>query len=239
MIISKKCNLILSSLFDYDISKCSYSILESIGWNINNINRDNKKIRNIEIGLLMRDNPKLSEFLLSQTEKIIDNYISLNKIGNDDIIIRAKDGFISKKPLTITDNTLKLESRGIVSKLIINQERNKYLAIYSNGQVVVKGINKTLDTSFFDLFKNLEFGSKKNLMIGLENIRKIILDSDNVKWFIRKDQDEIYIPILNQGFVKLNSSLISLIDTDEIDKIFVWEEFIWPFIKSILIHYYA
>ena len=239
MIISKKCNLILSSLFDYDISKCSYSILESIGWNINNINRDNKKIRNIEIGLLMRDNPKLSEFLLSQTEKIIDNYISLNKIGNDDIIIRAKDGFISKKPLTITDNTLKLESRGIVSKLIINQERNKYLAIYSNGQVVVKGINKTLDTSFFDLFKNLEFGSKKNLMIGLENIRKIILDSDNVKWFIRKDQDEIYIPILNQGFVKLNSSLISLIDIDEVDKIFVWEEFIWPFIKSILIHYYA
>ena len=63
------------------------------------------------------------------------------------------------------------------------------------------------------------------------------MESDNIKWFSRQvDETTIELPILNEGILKVNKSFISNIDDSEIDKSFIWDEFIWPFAQSLLIH---
>jgi len=221
MEISNTCNLVLTTLFSYDFSACAYNILKSIGWDISNINFNNKEERNIQIGLLQRDNPRLATFLLSSITNLVNHYFTINDVKKDNLIIRARDGFIINKKIKIIDDTMPIDLRSIISKMVISTDRKKYLAIHNNGLVEVKGIkNKTIDVSFYNLFKNLEFSTKRSLLLGLEKMRQTILNSDNILWFTIKEGDNYNIPIIGS----------------EVDKYFLWEEYIWPFARSILIH---
>lgn len=237
MIISKECPLVLSSVFSYDFSACAYNVLKSIGWDLSKIDYDNKEKRNIQIGLLQKENPRLAKFLLDSINNLVNHYFAINKITNGDLIIRARDGFIIKKKMGILDRTMPIDLRSIISKMIISTDRNKYLAIHTNGDVEVKGIrNKTVDTSFYNLFRNLEFSTKRSLLYGLEIMRQSILNSENVLWFSTMDEDGYNVPIIGSGILKLKRSSLHLVDPNEIDKWFLWEEYIWPFARSILIH---
>lgn len=237
MEISKTCSLVLTTLFSYDFSACAYNILKSIGWDLNNINFENKDERNIKIGLLQRDNPRLATFLLDSITNLVNHYFTTNDIREKNLIVRARDGFIIDKTMSIIDNTMPIELRSIISKMIISTDRKKYLAVHNDGIVEVKGIrNRTMDVSFYNLFKNLEFSTKRSLLIGLERMRQTILNSDNILWFTIKDNDNYNVPIIGSGILRVNKSSLQLIDTDEIDKYFLWEEYIWPFARSILIH---
>ena len=238
MVISSNCNYIISSLFSYDFTSCSYNILKSIGWDLSKIDKENKIKRNIQIGLLQRDNPRLTEFILNSIDDLVNSYFDINKIKNEDVIIRARDGFIITKSLSIIDSTMPIDLRGTISKMVISYDRTKYLAIHTDGKVEVKGIrSKTLDSSFYILFRNLNFSTKRGLLIGIERLRQSILKSDRVKWFVREQEDKSYlVPIIGSGLLKLNKSSLRLVDTDEIDKQFLWDEYIWPFARSILIH---
>ena len=208
---------------------------------MSNINFEDKKIRNIQLGLLQKDNPKLSKYLIDSVNDLVNSYFSLNNIQYDDVILRARDGFFITKKLEKTNHTMPIDFRGIVSKLIISADRCKYLAIYSNSNVEIKGISKKIvDCSFYNLFRNLNFGTKKGLLLGLENMRKSILNSENIMWFSGKGEGDIYhVPIINEGLLRLSRSAISMIDSSEVDKQFLWEEYVWPFAKSILIHCHA
>lgn len=241
MKMSKTCNLILSTVYSYDFSACVYNILKSIGWDLSDINFEDKKTRNIQIGLLQKDNPQLSKYLINSIDSLVDSYFSLNSIGALNIIVRARDGFLITKKLENTNHTMPIDFRGTISKLIITPERDKYIAIYPNGKVEVKGISKkVVDCSFYELFRNLNFGTKKGLLLGLENMRKSVLNSDNIMWFSGQGSDEMYhVPIINEGLLRLSRSALSMIDPSEVDKQFLWEEYIWPFARAILIHCHA
>lgn len=237
MEISKSCQLVLTTLFSYDFSACAYNILKSIGWDLSNIGIDNKEERNIKIGLLQRDNPRLAKFLLDSITNLVDHYFVVNGVTGDDLVVRARDGFIIKKKLDIINQTMPIDLRSVISKIIISTDRKKYLAIHTNGNIEVKGIkNKTTDISFYNLFKNLNFSTKKNLLVGLERIRQTILSSENILWFSTRDNDNYNVPIIGSGILKLNRASLQLVDPDEIDKHFLWEEYIWPFAESILMH---
>jgi len=239
--INKTCNLVLSTLFNYDFSACAYNILKSIGWNLEGVDFQNKERRNIQIGLLQRDNPRLSTFLLDSITNLVDRYLMINNISrDDDLIVRARDGFIVTKDLKILDQSMPIDLRNTISKMIISSDRKKYLAINTDGSIDVKGIrNKTVDISFYSLFRNLEFTTKRKLLIGVEMMRQSVLDSNNVMWFTIFDGDAYQIPIIGSGILKLNRASLKLIEPEEIDKLFLWEEYIWPFARSILIHCHA
>lgn len=241
MDISKTSNYIISSLFSYDFSSCAYNILKSIGWDLSAIDYDNKEKRNIQIGLLQRDNPHLVKFILNSINNLVDHYFSINNIKVEDVIVRARDGFILTKELAIVDDTMPIELRNTISKMIISYDRTKYLALHTSGDVEVKGIrNKTLDSSFYLMFRNLNFSTKKSLLTGLEHMRQTILKSDRIKWFVREDDPGVYlVPILGSGLLKLNKSSLFLVDSEEIDKQFLWDEYVWPFARSVLIHCHA
>lgn len=241
MEISNNCDYIIPHLFSYDFRSCSYNILKSIGWDLSGIDYNNKEKRNIQIGLLQRENPFLTRFILNSINNLIDHYMTINNVNSKDIIVRARDGFISKVRLTVIDDTMPIELRNTISKIIISYDRSKYLALHTNGNVEVKGIrNKVLDLSFYKMFRNLNFSTKKGLLIGLERMRQTVLKSTNILWFVREDEPGSYmIPIIGTGLLKLNKSSLHLVDCDEVDKNFVWDEYMWPFARSILIHCHA
>lgn len=238
MNISSVCNLVLSNLYGYDFSACAYNILKSINWDLSEVEFENKEKRNIQIGYIQRNNPNVANFLLNSINNLVDHYFNVNGISKENVIIRMRDGFIIDKPLNIIDITMPIDLRTIYSKIILSYDRSKCVGITNNGYIEVKGIrNKTLDISFFNMFKNLNFSTQKSLMVGLENIRKTILSSENIEWFMRVNDEESYIvPIMNTGLLKLNKASLRMVDIDEIDKYFIWEEYIWPFARSILIH---
>jgi hypothetical protein len=238
MDISKSCDLVLSDLFLYDFQSCYYNILESIGWDLEGIEKDDKLKRNIQLGLLQKDNPQLSKFLIDSAESLINYYLRTNNILEEQVILRQRDGVILTKKLEILDQTMPISLRSIISKMIITLDRNKYLAIHSNGQIEVKGIsNKTIDTSFYNMFKNLDFSNRKQLFLGLEKIRQNILKSENLLWFTEEKDDLYLLRIIGEGIVKLNKSSLKIIDIKDIDKNYLWTNLIWPFAESCIIHF--
>lgn len=239
MKINNDCSLVLSSLFCYDFSACAYNILQSIDWDLTNIDFNDKQKRSVQIGLLQRDNPQLSRFINETMLRLVDHYININHIDERKIIVRTKDGCISEEKFKITNDTMPIDLRNIISKMIITLDRKQFLAIHTGGDIEIKGVkNKPKDVTFFNLFRKLDFSSKKSLLLGLEYIRKSIMHSDNVSWFVQlNEEDNTYnVPIIGEGIIKLNRSAINLIDHEEIDKSFVWEEYIWPFAESLLVH---
>lgn len=241
MQISKNCNFVLKDLFSYDFQACNYYLLKNIGWDLSKINFEDKKQRNIQIGYLQMNNPKLARYLYDSTISLINMYLSENKVDESQVIMRARDGVITSKKFTKLNITMPIEFVSDISKFIISTNRKRYLAIYPTGKVEVKGVsNKTVNTDYFNLFKNLNFSTKKGILNGLDLIRQAILKSENIFWFVRKTEDNNFlVPIIGEGILRLNTSSISMIDINEVDKNFVWEEFIWPFAKSLLVHCYS
>lgn len=236
--LNQTCALILQNLFEYDFSSCYYEILKSVGWDLSNVDEKNKKSRNLSIGYIQRENPRIAEYLQGTVDKLIDHYIRENHIKEEEIILRQKDSITVTKSLSITNSTLSLDLRGVISKLIIDSERKKWLIIYTGGEVIAKGfLKKTRDMSFLNLFRNLDFSNKINLISGLERIRQKIYSEENINWFLQEDENDSFsIPITDIGFIKINKSAINSISIKDIDREFLWKEYIWPFAESILIH---
>lgn len=237
MLINNSVNLVLSDVYDYDIIACYYNLLDKSGHNTTKIPTE-KKERNIKIGLLQRGNRPVARMLGNTTSDALDFYLQLNDFNPDtDVIMRAKDGIITTKPLKKSNGTIELTLKGIISKMIISMDRKSYMAIYTNGTVKVKGLQyRPEDTSFFDMFRNLNFTSGKELSRGIEIIRETILMSDNINWFIRKNDQTYYVYITDVGEITLTSSGLRAIDPTEIDKMVVWNRTVWPFCQSILTH---
>ena len=143
--------LFLTNIYYYDISSCHYNILKTFGFDISNLNKEDKESRNIKIGLMMRDNPRITEILRETTNNLISDYISRNDIEKDQIIVRQYDGFISTKRLKRIDGSIPLDLRSIFEKFISSIDKDKYLALDEKRNTVIKGIshkNSKIDTLY-------------------------------------------------------------------------------------------
>jgi hypothetical protein len=202
---------------------------------LNGIDSTDKEKRNITIGKLQIHNTSLSEYIMEETTGMVQYYLRKNEVKQEDIIAIQRDGIIISHPLKFTSDKFAL--RSILSKLIITLDRKRYLSIDSNGKVEVKGVkDKPIDTSFYDMFRNLNYGDKKLLLIGLNSIRDTILNAKKASWFgIEKDLNVI-IPILGIGEICVSKSSLMRIEPKEIDKEFLWNDYIWPFTQPLLLY---
>lgn len=229
---------ILYDLYEYDIEACYYNILKSLDSNlINNIKIENKFERNKELGKLQIDNKKLSNFLFQKTSSIIDYYLEANDIKPEELIYRVRDGIILSKPMEKITDTLNIKYKGHINIFIPTVKKDKFLAIYSDNHVDVKGVvNKLADMSFYSLFLNLNFNDYDLLFQGINSLKSKIYNSNNPYWFCREIENEYYVSI-NKKIIKLKKNYIDSMNTDEIDKDMVWDNYIWPFIQPLLIEY--
>jgi hypothetical protein len=234
----KTCPLMLTNVYHYDVRRCNYEILKSIGYNISHIDPSDKLHRNIQIGLLQRDNKLLGSYLIYETKKLINYYTKKCKLDDDDIIVVQRDGLYTTKKIENLNHSIPFDLRYKISRFIISKNRRTFMFIKENGEVVVKGVsNKPLDTSFYQLFSSIDYTSPTTIVDSLNKIRKVVFLSNNKKWFLFKTKTGFDIPTEYGMFNLSNEKSIDYIDDETIERVYLWNNYVWPFVEPILLTY--
>ena len=240
MNINKNCKLFMRDVYLYDISACHYTIMQNLGFDLSKIDKTNKEKRNTQIGLLMRDNPKLTTILRSTTSSLIDEYLLRNNITEDDLIIRQYDGVITKKPIKeIVNPSMPLELRSIFQVMIISVNRSMYIA--NDGKdVVIKGVPhryESMDKIYKEIV-SINYLNKESVFKSLQNIKDKVLSSDDASLYCIPTVEDKYAVFFKQyGQLEVSKSMARIMDTDDIDKKYYFSYYIEPFTKSITVEF--
>ena len=238
MDINKSCKLVLSDVYSYDISQCHYAILESFGIDLSGIERDDKLKRNTQIGLMMRDNPRISTMLRSTTNSIIDEYLIRNDIGESELIVRAYDGFLTTKLLHHTDNYIPIELRDNYDFFIISLNRKMYLG--GGKRISIKGVPHRYEEmdKLLNRIASIDFSSKETIFKILEKIKNELLISSNQRLYcIPLSNGKFNIFLKGYGETEISKSMIKILDADDIDRKIYFDLYLRSFCESIVLEY--
>jgi hypothetical protein len=238
MKINPNLKLILNEVYVYDIESCHYTLMKNNGFDLGGIDANDKLARNIAIGKMMQENPRITDFLRNTTISLIDEYINTNEIEEDDIVIRQYDGLLIRKILHKNNiQSIPLNLRKTFDVFISSIDRNMYIAITTSQEVSIKGVPfryPNMDQIYKQICK-LNFGNKVSLFKGLEKIKRLILDSKDAKLFaIPNKNNKFSIFLRGYGEMEVAPGTLRLIDTDEIDKMKYFDIYLSPFTKSIV-----
>lgn len=236
---NKSCRLILRDVYLYDISSCHYRILETTGFDVSQIDKDDKLKRNTQIGLIMRKNPRIGTLLRKITISTISEYLTRNSVKENELILRAYDGFIVTRRLEIISNHLPIELRHSYERLIFSSDRQRYLARDISG-VSIKGIPhryEAMDEILRKLIR-LNFLDKPRLFKGLQKLKdSVIYGEDPALYCIPVDNKKYNIFFNAYGQTEISESLIKILDADEIDRVIYYNFYVRPFAESIVLEY--
>lgn len=230
--------LIIRDLNVYDIESCHYNILKSMNYDLGNIDENNKEERNIAIGKLMRDNPKLTPILRTTTESIIDELISRNNLKEDDIVLRQYDGLMTQKYLRDIDfGNIPLSLRKTFEVFISSYNRNMYIAKDGSGNVSIKGVPSRYDAMdlIYRKILQISFHNKQIIFKSLHKIKTFFDTTDNVKIFAIPKGDAYRIYVRGFGEIEVTKPTLNLMDASDIQRDIYFKNYIQPFTKSIVI----
>ena len=236
MKINENVKLVLKDVYLYDIEACHYTIMEKLGMDISSLDRNDKAQRNIEIGKMMRKNPKLTSLLRNTTKSIIDEYIMKNNVTEDDILIRQYDGILTTKVLRTTNiKHIPFEMRKRYLTFIISIDRTKYIGEQAlEGGMTVKGVSfryPQMDMIYKKVC-SINFTKKSQIFIQLQRIKDDFLKSNNPYLFGVPTKKGFNIFLKGYGELEVTESTIKLMDTDDIDKERYFKFYIEPFTKT-------
>lgn len=229
---------ILKDIYIYDIEACHYTILKNKGFDLSNIDKADKLQRNILIGKMMRDNPRITSLLRTTTNSIISDYININNISDNEIVIRQYDGLILNKRLSITNiGHIPLECREKLDVFISSITRTSYIALDSNDNLKVKGVSFQY-TEINQIYKKLceVVNKNKNAMfISLQKIKDDFYKTENPNLFgIPTKNGNYNIFLKGYGELQVSKSTLKIMDTDDVDRERYFKFYIEPFTKSIV-----
>ena len=241
MKINPDLDSIISEVYIYDIESCHYTLMRMNGYDLQNVDASDKLSRNIAIGKMMQKNPRLTDFLRSTTTSLIDEYITANEIEEDDIVIRQYDGLLLTKLLHKNNiQEIPLNLRKTFDIFISSIKKDMYIAIDTMQKPSIKGVPFRYPhmDQIYKKICQLNFFNKPELFKGLEKIKRLILDSNDVRLFTIPTKDnKLSIFLLGYGEMEISAGTVKLIDTDEIDKRRYFDIYITPFTKSIVSQY--
>jgi len=238
MKINPNLKLVLNEVYVYDIESCHYTLMKNNGFDLGDVDPNDKLARNIAIGKMMQQNPRITDFLRSTTTALIDEYITANEIEDNDIVIRQYDGLLLTKLLHKNNiQSIPLNLRKTFDVFITSIDKSMYIAIATTNSISVKGV-PLVYSRMEEMYKKicqLNFANKPYLFKGLENIKRTILDSNDVNLFaIPNKNNKFSIFLLGYGEMEISQGTIKLMDTDEIDKMRYFNIYLSPFTKSIV-----
>jgi hypothetical protein len=241
MKINPNLEFIIKEVYIYDIESCHYTLMKMNGYRLDNIDPHDKLSRNIAIGKMMQKNPRLTEFLRSTTISLIDEYITANEIEKDDIVIRQYDGLLLTKFLHKNNiQEIPLNLRRTFDVFISSIKKDMYIAIDTMQQPSIKGIPFRYShmDQIYKKICQLNFFNKPELFKGLERIKNLVLNSNDVNLFAIPTKDgKLSIFLKGYGEMEITSSTLKLVDTNEIDKRRYFDIYLSPFTKSIVSQY--
>jgi len=229
--------LVLYNLYVYDIRSCHYTILEKLGIDLHEINKEDKEQRNISIGKMMRKNPNLTTILRTTTESIVDNCIRSNRLGDSEIVLKQYDGIITTRSLSKIDGDIPLELRRIFQVFISSYTRNMYIALDNLNRCVVKGVPNYYDKLevYYKKLCNLASLPKKSLFVGLEELKERVLNEKVSFYSIPKNGDKCTIITKNFGAITISKTALRLLDLEVIDRWYYFDTYFDPFVKSLVL----
>jgi len=240
MDINKTCKLFLKDVYLYDLSSCHYTIMDQLGFDMSRIDKEDKLKRNTQIGLLMRENPRLISVLRTSTISIVNEYIRMNDIQKDELILNAYDGIITTRRLTVTTNTyIPFDLQKYYEFMLISFDRQKYLA-RSYDKIDIKGVPHRypeMDNMLKKLLK-LNFANKKSIFVGLQRIKDEIFEGDNVKLYcIPTGEKEFSVFFKGYGETHIKKNMIKILDPEDIDRQKYFTLYLQPFCESIVLEH--
>lgn len=241
MDINQNCKLLLRDIYSYDITACHYNILDKLGVNISHLDKDNKEKRNIQIGLMMRNNPKLIPILRETTNSIISEYLLRNNILEDDIIIRQYDGFLTSKKLKqTTDLYLPLDLRKVFQIFLISIDRDKYIGLDEKFSITIKGIPhryEKIDKIYEEVLK-MNFMNKPSIFKKLDELKHKILFNDDSSLYGIPTSNNLFTVFFRQyGQIDITESMLRIMGTEDIDKEKYYDLYLRPFFESIIVEF--
>jgi len=242
MQINKDVGLILRDIYSYDIESCHYTILEKSGYDLSHIDKENKLTRNIQIGQMMHDNPRITSLLRTTTESIINDYINKNNIKESEIVLRQYDGLILTRKLYYTNlSHIPLDLRKVFQVFISSIDRKKYIALDSSEDLTIKGVSnryEAIDQLYKDLCLITSIGKKTPIFKRLQKFRDNIIFSTDINLFKIPARDgKINIFLKGYGQLEVSESTAKIMDLDDIDKEVYYSLYFDKFIKTIVFEF--
>jgi hypothetical protein len=242
MKINDKCKFVLKDIYSYDIPSCHYNILKHLGHDISGIDPDNKLERNIAIGKMMKNNPRLTTLLRTTTQSLIDLYLSKNHIEKDNIILRQYDGVILNKPMTeLNIGQIPLEFRNYFDIFISSINKRSFIAKdFSKKKISIKGVSSRYEAmdEIYGKFCDINFSNKTSIFVALQKIKDGLMKTENAHLFAvptREDRYNVYLK--EYGELEISKSVINIMDTDDIDRERYYNFYILPFAQSVVFQY--
>jgi hypothetical protein len=236
MKINDKCSLVLNHLYFYDFKSCYPTLLKNIGYEFES-DLNNKLERNIEIGLLQKENRQVYEFLSTSADSLISYYLEENNVSEKNIILTQKDGFIIKEEIKNSSDFMKLDLREIIDTMIITPDRKKYIW-WNENKMDVKGVVNFYSglLEVFNLFKKMTFCNKQMLFKQMEYIKKYMFEQTGKEFFVI-DKDGVKIIQTNAGPVKINS--LDSFAIENVNKKKYFDHYFKEFLDAIYLTYYG
>lgn len=240
MDINKTCKLFLKDVYLYDLSSCHYTIMDQLGFNMSQIDKNDKLKRNTQIGLLMKENPRLINVLRTTTISIVNEYIKLNNIKEDELILNAYDGIITTKRLTVTtDKYIPFDLQKYYEFMVISFDRQKYLA-RTYDKIDIKGVPHRypeMDEMIRRLLK-LNFANKKAIFVGLQKIKDEVIKGENIKLYcIPTGEKEYSVFFKKYGETHIKKNMIKILDPSDIDTEKYFNLYLRTFCESIVLEH--
>jgi len=241
MLINKSCNFFLRNVYSYDIAACHHTILSNLGFDVSKLDKEDKDKRNIQIGQMMKENPRITTMLRETTNSLISEYLNVNNIKEDvDIITRQYDGVLSLKKFEILDRYIPLLLKEIYTIMIISSDRQKYIAVNESGEVIVKGVSNKYEAmdNVYKKILNINFISKTDVFKSLEKIKENIIKGIDIEIYLIPDGE--YYSVYFKEFGRIRLSKVSIdtdilsIDGNDIDTNVYYDVYLKTFIRSIV-----
>ena len=235
-------NFYYRAVYSYDIPACHYNILKNSGFDISHLPENDKFERNRLIGLMMKNDPKLTKFLRSTTKEIIDYYIESNAISKDELLLVQYDGFYTTKKLTLKhkkEHLAHLAQRDFYDVFLFSICRRMYIAKTSDGRLLVKGVpNKYPQLEkLYTILLSLNFMSKKSISSGLNFLKNYLLTCQDKEFFlipVETPKNSFRFYMKEFGEMVISKKALKMVSIDEIEKQLYFHIYLEPFFKAIV-----
>jgi hypothetical protein len=239
MNINTSIPFVLRDVYLHDIEACHYQILKNLGIDISHIDPENKLKRNIQIGLMFRDNPALSEKVREITNSTISQYIDINKVKDDELVIRQYDGMLTTRRLEHTSDFMEIPVKEKFDIFIISIDRNKYIAI-SDDEITIKGVSHSYEKieAYYKRLLKINYLSKESIFRNLELIKNDLITNKDVETFaIPIEGNKFKMFFKKYDDMDISSSMMNLLEVEDIDRIKYFDLYLKPFTRSIVYEY--
>ena len=220
-------------MFYYDVVSAFPTILQQQHYNFDGIDLSNKEERNIFIGKQQRDNKNLSSFLNNSVSSIVDYYLTVNEVDEDEIIFRQKDGFILTRKLLVNNQFIEMKLRKIITMMIISPDRSKMIYFDDLGDLEVKGVRYYYPrlNDIYSMIYSINFYDKKMMFQQLQYLKNRVIYNDDIMFYGIKKDEKTYIFVTKTGTITVHD--IDFVDPDTIDRQKYFDFYFKPFIDSI------